>query len=151
MSATSLLQQIKTAQLQARKDRKTVEVSVLTTLIGEASAIGKNDGNRESTDIEVIAIIKKFIKNIDEVIRVAGDYRDPDRCEVAWAEKTLLEQFLPKQFVGDELSLIIDKLIIEINATTPKDMGKIMKILKERFDGQFDGSVASGIVKQKLV
>lgn len=146
----SLIQEIKIAQLKFRKQRNIIAASILTTLISEASVIGKNDGNRESTDIEVIAIIKKFIKNIDEVIRVAGDYRDADRVDSAWEEKTLLEQFLPKQFVGDELSLIIDQFIVETNATSVKDMGKVMKVLKEKFEGQFDGTAASKLVKEKL-
>jgi hypothetical protein len=60
----SLIQTIKADQVQARKARS-ASASILTTLIGEAEMIGKNAGDRESTDEEVIAIIKKFIKNLD--------------------------------------------------------------------------------------
>ena len=58
----SLIAQIKSAQLQLRKDRATVHAAALSTLIGEAETIGKDAGNREVTDAELTALLKKFIK-----------------------------------------------------------------------------------------
>jgi len=60
----TLMEQIKTAQVTARKTGAQ-EASLLTTLLGEAAMVGKN-ANRETTDQEVVAVVKKFVKNIDE-------------------------------------------------------------------------------------
>ena len=66
----TILESVKKAQLQARKEKRAVDASTLTTLIGEAEMIGKNDGNRASTDAEVVTVIKKFVKNIDETLTI---------------------------------------------------------------------------------
>ena len=59
---SELLAEIKAKQINARKARLST-ATLLTTLIGEAEMVGKNQG-REVTDSEVLAMIKKFIKNI---------------------------------------------------------------------------------------
>lgn len=143
----SLLQQIKAAQLQARKDRNVIASNVLTTLIGEASAIGKNAGNRETTDAEVIAVIKKFLKGIDETLALV---KHPAGHQDLLVERDVLMAFMPKQITGDELKQVLINLSDELDAHTLRDMGKIMKVLKERFDGQYDGAAASTLVKEIL-
>jgi uncharacterized protein YqeY len=143
----SLLQTIKAAQLQARKARDTIASNVLTTLIGEAEAIGKNAGNRETTDAEVVAIAKKFIKNMDETIALI---KHPQALADLQRERSIVERYLPKQLTGVELIGILESLINELNAHTLREMGKIMKVLKERYDGQYDGATASALIKGML-
>ena len=139
----SLLQQIKDDQLQARKEKNQILSSLLTTLIGEAAMIGKNDGNRESTDAEVVAVIKKFIKNIDESLKVKPD-------KVLPLEKIMLEGYLPKQLSEQELRAKINDHIIFAELKGMQSMGKVMSHLKQNYDGQYDGKLASQIVKELL-
>ena len=61
-----LIEKIKEDSLRARKDRNTWKANLLTTLYAEASMIGKNKGNRVSTDEETTAVITKFLKNAQE-------------------------------------------------------------------------------------
>lgn len=145
----ALLAQIKSAQLQARKSRDHDKAASLTTLIADVEMIGKNAG-RETTESEAVAVLKKFIKNAHEVARVAGDYRDESASDKAWAEITLYESFLPAQLSEEQLKDTVASLILELTASTPKEMGKVMKVLKERYDGQFDGQLASATVKELL-
>ena len=56
----SKLQEIKAAQLTARKERNTFKASLLTTLIGEAEMVGKSAGNRPSTDEEVLQVLNMY-------------------------------------------------------------------------------------------
>jgi uncharacterized protein YqeY len=139
----SLLQKIKDDQLQARKQSLKEIASILTTLIGEASKIGKDDGNRESTDAEVVAVIKKFIKNINETlsVKVSSDLL---------LEKATLEAYLPEQLTGDDLVIAVKRACLRAEAESVRDMGKVMKELKEKHDGQYDGKEASNIVKELL-
>lgn len=152
----SLLQRIKAAQLVARKERRAADAAVLTTLIGEASIIGKNDGDRESTDAEVIAVTKKFIKNIDETIRHATEHKNDDAVDKAYAERYILNQFLPKQLNEVELTDKIKFLITllgddcSFNVVKPK-LGDVLKELKKSYEGQYDGATASRIAKELLV
>ncbi len=133
----NLLTQIKEQQITARKNGDKEAALLLTTLLGEASAVGKNAGNRETTDAETIAVIKKFIKNIDETINALAE-RKMDFSNLE-AEVKILEVFLPKQLNEDELQKI---------AKTQKSMPEFMKHLKENFSGQYDGKLASMVAKK---
>lgn len=147
----SLLNTIKKSQLLARKNRDAETASVLTTLIGEAEMIGKNDGNRESSDAEVVAVIKKFIKNLNDTLKVADTYNDVDAAAKAQAEKQVLEVYLPKQFTEPDLLNAMREIIAVNTLSGPKAMGVLMKELKAKYEGQYDGAMASKLAKELLV
>lgn len=148
----TLLTDIKDKQLIARKAKDEVASSLLTTLYSEAAMTGKNaTPPHESTDAEVIATIKKFLKNTVEFLGMAGDRRDSDLVEKLDAERTILEAFLPKQLSDAELTNIMQSILVTNGISGPKGMGILMKLLKEQYDGLYDGKVASAIAKQLLV
>lgn len=138
----SLLETIKTHALDARKRRDNIAAPFLTTLLSEASAPGLNDGKRESTDEEVLAVVRKFLKNNSEVLLV----RPNDT--VAQAEKQILEGYLPQQLSDGELRAALTAIARDAGLTTvtQKDMGVLMKGLKERYNGQYDGKAAQQAV-----
>lgn len=152
-----LLNKIKADQLAARKTKNAVTANVLTTLIGEAESVGK-DFNRVSTDNEVITVIQKFVKNIEITISFlekAQIKSDSDFTNIvikrdeALKEKEILSAYLPKQLSEDELKQNINSIKEEISAS-PKDMGKILTLLKVRFSGQYDGKMASDLTRAIL-
>ena len=141
----SLITEIKEKQLFARQ-RKLPEASLYTTLLGEAVAVGKNAGNRETTDTEVVAVVKKFIKGIDEtleaIIKQKNDANQnflSEQCSNLMNERDLLEQFLPKQLSAADLDLLI---------VGKESMPEFMKFLKENYAGQYDGKLASAVAKE---
>jgi len=140
----SLIKTIKAAQLQARKDRS-FSVPVLTTLIGELDTESKKTGH-EPTDAETVALIKKFIKNLDEVIKVSTVGSSAHGASLA--ERGVLEQFLPKQLSEAELKIVLAD-IIDVGEQKP-NMGQVMKDLKSKYDGQYDGALASKLIKEML-
>lgn len=144
----SLIQLLKVDQLDARKMGYTVTATTLTTLIGEAAMVGLNDGKRETTDDEVVAIIKKFIKGINETMDVTFD--SGDAFEALKCEKALLEHYLPQQFTEGDLETIVTGMVAQLTSPSMKDMGKLMGSLKENFNGQYDGKMASGVVRRLL-
>lgn len=131
----TLLQKIKDQQLLARKEGSE-NASLLTTLLSESANVGKSAGNRDSTDDEVVGVIKKFIKNIDETIFTLS-VRSQDTTKFE-KEREVLLTFLPKQLTNDELLAI---------AKTKTSMPEFMKFLKENYNGQYDGKSASTIAK----
>ncbi len=146
---TSLLKQIKKDQLQARKNKNGPTAKSLTTLIGEAEMIGKNDGNRESTDEEVIAVIKKFVKNLKDLMSVMSQRLSPT-FTAAQAELDLLSTYLPSQMEEAELRTVIQSHLVELEDISPRMMGQVMKWLKDNYGGQYDGKLASKVVKDLL-
>lgn len=127
--------EIKNKQITARKAGST-HASLYTTLLGEAGMIGKNSGNRDTTDEEVVSVVKKFIKNIDETISALSS-RGQD-ANAFLEERALLEQFLPKQ---------LDETQLKDIAAGRTSMPEFMKFLKENFPGQYDGKLASTVAK----
>lgn len=140
-----LIDKIKEDQVQARKDRTEVAAKLLTTLLGEASAIGKNDGNRQTKDEEVIAVVKKFIKGIDETSTYVSDIYVKD---VLKQEKEILTGYLPKQLTNKEIESYIVQAVIHDGLQQNK--GSMMKYLKDYFNGQYDGKVAVTIIDDIL-
>lgn len=144
----SLLSTIRSDQILARKVGNRVESSILTTLLGEAVAVGKNDGNRETTDVEVIKTVQKFVKNINETI---GSLKSDDpRVTVLMIERDVLEKYLPKQLSANELRQTVQTLVDGLTEKSPKQKGVIMKALRDQYDGQYDGKLASDIVSELL-
>ena len=123
----SLLEKIRADQLAARKARDAEKVSTLTTLLSDAARVGKDDGDRESTDAEVIAVVRKFLKSNAENMRIAGDRRDSEWCDTLDAEREVVEAYLPKQMTKAE---IMDRL-----KDLEKNKGALMKYLKDNFAG----------------
>lgn len=143
-----LLDDIKNDSLQARKDRDTVKTSLLVPLYSEAVRVGKDNGNRQSTDEEVIAVVKKFVKNIEQTIldmeKIGRD------ISLQKQELSLLRNYLPKQMSHEELESAVDSIMSGLDEVTPKAMGKIMGELKTRHGGTYDGKMASQVVRNKL-
>ena len=139
----SLIQTIKEHQLQARKERDVPRASLLTTLLGESMMVGKSNGNRETTDAEVMVVVRKFINNIDFFIEASKGETPP----YLKLERQILEQYLPTQMTGDALRATILEIIKD---TAAENMGTVMKTLKERHSGHYDGNEASKLVREVL-
>jgi uncharacterized protein YqeY len=145
----SLIATIKADQLQARKNKDEILKPLLTTLLGEAQAVGKNDGNRESTDAEVIATVKSFLKKINETLDAIAD-KGGD-ATTTLAEKAALEAYLPKQLTEEELITIVSSHVdSHVEDKSMKSMGIVMGHLKAVYDGQYDGKLASAVVRKVL-
>ena len=133
----TLMEQIKTKQVAARK-AGSPEASLLTTLLGEAAMVGKNAG-RDTNDQEVVAVVKKFVKNIDETINALTMYNKDATAFLN--ERGVLEQFLPMQ--------LSEAALIEV-AKCQSSMPAFMKHLKENFAGKYDGNLASTVAKSVI-
>lgn len=144
----TLLTNIKDAQLTARKAHDNVATALLTTLYSEAAMVGKNaTPSHESTDAEVTAVIRKFLKNTREYMDIMGDRREGDVCDRLSEEYDILERFLPQQMTESELETTITTFMDTNGLSGPKALGLVMKMLKEQHGGQYDGQLASAVAK----
>ncbi len=147
----SRIEVIKAAQLTARKARNEVERSLLTTFIGEAEMIGKNARNGAPTDEEVVSLLKKFEKNLLEVIELT---KNAQACSVVQyrEELEIIKRFLPAKLtdlqVQKDIGTAMEKLGL---AKEQKSMGAIVKELKAKYGDQFDGGQVSAQFKAMLV
>lgn len=141
----TIIDNIKAESLTLRKARRSAEAASLTTLLGEIETLAKA-GKGEMTDAVVVTVVKKFIKNIDDSIRVNLERGGAEVVAGLQAERKLYEQFLPKQLSAEEVESLIDSMI----ASGMSSVGDCMKALKTDHAGTYDGSVASAILKRKF-
>lgn len=133
-----LIEQIKKDQLAARKSGNKVESSLLTTLVGESEKIGKDKGNRAPTDDEVQTVVKKFMKGVEENIRLTGK-------QEFLQEKEILNRYLPKMLSEEQLDEIVKDL-----AESLQNKGKVMAALASNYKNMYDGKQAMSIVSKYL-
>lgn len=142
-----LMTRLRADALTARKT-KSIAAGVLVTLLGEIDTKTKTlNPARDLTDEEVLAVVKKFLKNLDETLRVLTPAVAPaDKAaaalEKALAEKAALEVYLPQQMTAEELAAFAQAKIAE-----GANLGAIMAALKAERGGQYDGKLASDVVR----
>jgi len=140
----TILKEIKKEYMKYRKEKVKEMISLYSTVIGEIEKVGKDNGNRETTEEETIQVIKKVIKSLNETINIIEDRgADSKEIEEYVLQVSELEKYLPKQLSEEELEKIINSLKEE-----GKNIGEIMKYLKENYSGRYDGKLASQIARK---
>lgn len=108
------------------------------------------DKRVELDDAAVMALLQKEIKNRRESLEEARKASRADLVEANEAEIKVLEAFLPKSMPEEELREIVQTAIVEIGASTPADMGKVMKVVMGKVAGRAPNDVISRIVRELL-
>jgi hypothetical protein len=143
----SLLAQLKKDSMLARKAADGVRATLLSTLIGEAEMVGKNAGNRESTDDEVQQTIRKFLKNNQEAL---GVNTNAARRAALEQESAILTAYLPPMASETEVKAFIADTVASLEERSPKQMGAVMGALKAKYGSSFDAKQANAWVKEAL-
>jgi len=143
-----ILEKIKKDNLKARKEKDKELSSVLTTLIGEIEIVGKNNGNRETNEVEALKVLEKFKKNAEQTYKLMSESgSSSEELNKYKKEIDIYQSYLPKQMSEEELTNLI-KDIIDHDSNI--NMGKIMSFLKNQYAGMYDGKQASSIAKKLL-
>ncbi|MBX9891237.1 MAG: GatB/YqeY domain-containing protein [Chitinophagaceae bacterium] len=108
---------------------------------------GANGAVTEEGELKLLQRMAKQRKDSLEVFTTQGR---ADLAQKEQEELDIIEQFLPKQLGADELKVILEKIITEVGAAGPQDMGKVMGVATKQLAGQADGKVVSALVKELL-
>lgn len=125
-----ILQELKKKSIELRKAKSEL-ASFSVFLIAEIEKVGKNDGNRETTNDEAIKVLQKMVKNLTGVPGVSE------------AEIAFIEEYLPQQVSEEELR----EFIVTLNAG---NIGAVMGAVKKHYGATADMKVASKIAKEVL-
>jgi uncharacterized protein len=101
-------------------------------------------------EAQILAVLQKEIKSQQETIAEAEKANRPEMVAAAQAESAVLENFLPPSLDQEELETMVRAAIIEVGATSPADMGKVMKALMPEIKGRASGEQVSQMVRQLL-
>ncbi len=138
----SLLQQIRTDLDTARKAKNQSLLTTLITVYSEAGMVGKNKRNAESTDDEVLSVLRKFKEGVLEIDKITGT--------TSVTELAIYDKYIPTLMSTEALTVIIQDIVNLLPEKTPKQMGIVMGKLKAGYANLYDGSVASQLTKELL-
>ena len=132
--------------------------SVKTAIMETKTAPGVK---KDLEDSDIIKIIQKLSKQRAEAhneYKAAAERATNDADKERYlealnkelSEGIVLDEYLPKMLSEEEVREVVDKTIAELDATTMKDMGKVMGTINKAYAGRVDGAVVSRIVKERL-
>ena len=146
MQYDELKERIKDAMRAKDKPR----LEILREVHGEIKYIEVNE-RREITEADVDGMIKRVLKQTKETLDASIEAgNDQERTDKLTAQVQVLEDLLPKQVSGDELSALIDEVLAETGATSKKEMGRVMGALTQKTGGNFDKPAAAAELGQRL-
>ena len=133
------------------KDKNTYPtLRLVVSAIKDAEIAGRAKGQKEISDGDITAILKKMIKQRNESCEV---YKKAGRNELLQNETkeiAIINTFLPKQLGDEETKKICKEVINSVGASSIKDMGKVMGALKSKHADTLDFSKVSLIIKELL-
>ena len=139
--ADTVKQDLATAMKAGEKDR----VGALRLVLNELQKAAKEGKSDE------LAVLRRERKRR---LESATAFRDAGREELAAGEEgeaRLIESYLPAQLDEDKLRAIVAAAVAETAASSPKDMGGVMKLAMEKAGGRADGKRVSALAREALV
>ena len=147
MSIQNLISEdIKKAMLAREVDKLAALRSVKSAILLEAS----KDGSSEISDDIALKIIIKLVKQRKDSAQIYKEQNRPDLESDELKQLKYLEFYLPEQLSNDEIETIVNKIIVDNNASSMKDMGRVMGLASKVLGGKADGKMIAQIVKEKL-
>ena len=150
----SLRDQLQTALKEAMKAKQADRLSTLRLInaaIKDRDIANRGEGGEgEISEAEILATLGRMVKQRQESARA---YEEGGRLELAekeTAEIKVIEEFLPRQLEAAEVEAAIAAAVAEVGATSIRDMGKVMAVLKAKYTGQMDFGAVGPRIKDRL-
>jgi hypothetical protein len=144
---------IKAATITAMKSGNKDEVGTLrlvSAAIKNRDIEARTGGAPKDDDALVTEVLQKMVKQRRESAEVYRKGGREDRAAAEEAEIAVIERFLPQQLSDEDAQAQIREIIAETGASSMKDMGRVMALVKERLGPSIEPARASGLVKAAL-
>ncbi len=146
---TTMLVRLKDEMKAAMKSRQKERLGVIRLILSATKQV-EVDERIELDDARVIAVLDKMLKQRRESIKQYRDANRVDLAEIEEAEILVIQDFLPKALTEDEITEMVQAAISESSASSIKDMGKVMGIVRPAMIGRADMAVVSTKIKALL-
>ena len=123
---------------------------IIAAIKDKEIASRSNGENEEISDEVIINLLKKMIKQRNDSIEMFEKANRQELVEKEQVEIKIISEFLPAQLDESQTIKICEEAISQSSAQNLKDIGKVIKLLKERHSESLDMSIASRILKEKL-
>jgi len=136
--------------MKSKNAERLSTVRLIQAAIKDRDIANRGAGKEEASDDEILQILAKMVKQREESAKIYEDNARPELAAKERAEIVVVQDFMPKQLSEAEVRANVAAAIAEVGASGPKDMGKVMAVLKERYAGQMDFAKASSVLKELL-
>jgi len=142
-----IMGELKTAMLakdeKALRSLRAVKAAILLAKTSEGA------GGELKEDDE-IKLLQKLVKQRKDSLEIYLQQKRADLAQKEQEEIEIIERFLPKQLSAEELRTVVSKIISDVGAASPADMGKVMGAATKQLAGKADGKTISALVKELL-
>ena len=136
---------------QAMKDKEAgkLKLSVIRMVRSAAKNI-EIDRHKELDDNELLEVVAKEVKMRKDSLEEFRKANRPDLLAALEQEIAILMEYLPEQMTEAEVRSLVAQAVADAQASSPKDMGKVMALLIPKVKGRADGKLVNSLVKELL-
>lgn len=134
---------------EAMKTKDTVRKDTIQIVRAGVLQVEK-DNKIELDDVGVVEIIQKELKKRQDVLPDYEKSGRQDSINEIQKQMEILKSYLPEQLSENELVKIVNETITEVNAISPKDIGKVMQAISPKVKGRADNKLVSEVIKRTL-
>ena len=133
------------------KDKKTYSALRLVVAAIKDTMIAKKIKDKKTLpDSDLVALLKKMVKQRNDAIEMFAKANRDELVDKEKSEIAIIDEFLPQQLSEEETKILCYEAITKTESTSLKEIGKVIKFLKENSGSNLDISLASKILKEKL-
>ncbi len=141
-------QQLKDA-MKAGDRRRVDTIRMITAGLKDKDIEARGLGKTVSDD-DILALLQKMVKSRQESVEIYDKANRPELAAVEREEIAVIQSFLPKQMDAADVEAAIAAAVAETGASSIKDMGKVIGVLRAKYAGRMDFGAASALIKEKL-
>ena len=141
------LQKALKESMLAKDTQKVGAIRLIIAGMKEKDVDARGKGQKEASETDLMAMMQNMIKQRRDSIDMYLKGNRQDLADKEQAEIAVIETFLPKQMNDEEMLAAVKAVVAETGASSMKDMGKIMGVLKAKYAGQMDFGKVSGVIK----
>ena len=144
------LQKALKESMLAKDTQKVGAVRLIIAGMKEKDVDARGKDLKEASEADLLAMMQNMIKQRRDSIDMYLKGNRQDLADKEQAEIKVIEMFLPKQMNDEEMLAVVKAAMAETGASSMKDMGKIMGVLKGKYAGQMDFGKVSAVIKKEL-
>ena len=144
-----MLEKFNQEMIQAMKDKNKVKLNTLRAVKG-AMQLEKINNKKEENDELLLDVVNKQIKMRNDSINEFKKAERDDLVKSYQEEIDILNEYMPKQLTEEEINEIIENGIIETNATTPKNLGQVMRVITPLLKNKCDMKQVTNKIRERL-
>jgi uncharacterized protein YqeY len=138
------------ASMKAGTAARTSSIRMIMAKLKDTDIAARPSGVEQVPEEQIIAMLRSMVKSRRESVEMYRQGNRPELADKEAAEIAVIEEFLPQQMDDAALAAAVDAAVAESGATSIKEMGKVMAVLKGKYAATLDMAKAGPLVKARL-